>query len=391
MRISVQLILFSAIVLTGCAQMTVDVSILDRRFWSSPEQLGNAVSDQVATMMRRRANGEFDRTRQTLKAKAHDTLVELSKPICIDPAKRTLTGCVDPALVESLYAPLAASIDKAFADADLEFNKAFATLASAASTSSSEARATKLFEAQSYIDQGYSLIRRVNDDASAQLRKPIEVPDVSAGPSPGDRASNVVAKAQAQMQQAVSSVVGEQGILNDPLASSVVYAPESFWRRTESPTGINNTSASGTFGNTDIAIKMESVGSYTIKGVRLDASKITQATFAVGRQAIKTVAAIYGIPMPASAGGTTATTPTAPFAEAPIGFASPDRRRAAADEALLRRRLARISILETIVIQRDALTNPATDAATESARATAIKTVKDTYAANRADLDAPTK
>lgn len=64
---------------------------------------------------------------------------------------------------------------------------------------------------------------------------------------------------------------------------------------------------------------------------------------------------------------------------------------AAADEAIIRRRLARLTVLETILIQRSVLIDPATDANATSARATAVKTVKDVFTANRGDLDtAPT-
>jgi len=45
--------------------------------------------------------------------------------------------------------------------------------------------------------------------------------------------------------------------------------------------------------------------------------------------------------------------------------------------------------LETILIQREALTNPAPTAEAEAARATAVKTVKDVFTANRPEIDAP--
>ena len=98
---------------------------------------------------------------------------------------------------------------------------------------------------------------------------------------------------EAAFEKNLQSLTGGFGLFDDPLASAVVSAPEEYWQ------GIyNKTEASGQMGNTDIAIKMETVGTFTIKGLRLDASKVTEATFDVVKQSVRMVAAAYGVPLP---------------------------------------------------------------------------------------------
>ena len=373
-------ILLPVLAMCGCAQMAVNVNILDRNYWSSPEVLSNTISDQVANITRKRGSGEFTRTQVNIRNKAREALSRLAA-----------SGDVDPSDIERLVAPLDKFIDDGFNDADKHFAAAFQKL-DISSKSSRTKRLTDLFSAQSELDAGNSSIRRVEDQVSSDLRKKIDGARENAAERSAASATKLKSadKAVSEVKEALTGLIGNQGILNDPLASSVVYAPEAYWQRADLPHGINETFASGTFGNTDIAVKMESIGNFTIKGVRLDASKITQATFAVGRQAIKTVAAVNGIPMPTGT-NTASTGTTALYPETPVNISSPDVRIAAADEAIIRRRLARLTVLETILIQRSVLIDPATDANATSARATAVKTVKDVFTANRGDLDtAPT-
>ena len=376
-----------ALALCGCAHLTVDVNVLDRKFWSSPEQLSSSISEQVANMMRLRANGQFAKARQTINSQAREALSQWVK-----------VGAVDPKDVDRFVTLLAKLVDDGFNASDKHFESAFKKLGAASAGASPQKRLSILFEAQGELDAGYDVIRKAQQQMSVDLRTTIDGFEKAMSTNSADQTAVKAAVsstklAESKIQAAVASLgfIGDRGILDDPLASNVVYAPESYWIRPESPHGINNTSAKGNFGNTDIAIKMETVGDFTIKGVRLDASKITQAIFAVGRQAIKTVAGLYGIPLSKSGGTqTTASAATTPFAETSIGFDAPDRRRGQADEALLFRRVARLTVLETILVQRQALTNPKTTVEVEAARATAIKTVKDVFAANRVELDAPT-
>jgi hypothetical protein len=100
---------------------------------------------------------------------------------------------------------------------------------------------------------------------------------------------------ETSIDQKVALLMGGARLLDDPLAPIVIAAPDEFWK------GVyNKTTALGTMGNTDIAIKMETAGTFTIKGLRVDASKVTEATFDVLKKSIRMVAAAYGVPLPAS-------------------------------------------------------------------------------------------
>jgi hypothetical protein len=89
--------------------------------------------------------------------------------------------------------------------------------------------------------------------------------------------------------------IREEQLLDDILTSSVVHSPYKFWRRVKVTKDFSDTKYKGTqlkqksaysrtvvrtvLGNSDIAITMENKGHFTVKGVRLDAAKVAEATF----------------------------------------------------------------------------------------------------------------
>lgn len=82
------------------------------------------------------------------------------------------------------------------------------------------------------------------------------------------------------------------GLFDDPYAAYLVNAPERYWQ------GVyNRAHGSGAFGNTDLAIKMEGPGMFTVKGVKQGASKLTQASLQVLKQGVQMVGAAYGLPL----------------------------------------------------------------------------------------------
>ncbi len=78
-------------------------------------------------------------------------------------------------------------------------------------------------------------------------------------------------------------------MLDEPTAWVVVYSPNDCWEKT-----YGRASGTGWFGNTDIAIKMDAPGSFVVKGLRLDAAKMTEALFKGINQGIQMVAEVYG-------------------------------------------------------------------------------------------------
>jgi hypothetical protein len=362
--------------LAGCAQMTVQVDILDRKYWSSAAELSNVLLERIATDARKRGNGEYADAREAMKANAEKAFDAFFVPL----VKSNRASATDrPKFVAALHG----TIDKAYEGSAAKFDSAFAIYSAVATQPPPKDQLPRLFQAMKELDEANGIIRSVRRQISEDLKAQIDT--LLFTPAEKVAAQAPVQRAEASNRQVARGLLGDRDILNDPLASSVVYAGETYWVRPESPKGFNETYAQGMFGNTDVAVKMESVGNFTLKGVRLDASKITQASFSVVRQAIKATAALSGIPLPSGA-ASSSTTPAAAFAETPISLTSPDQRRAAAEDSLMQRRMARLLVLETIVANRKALTD---DKATDDARAAAVKTVKDVFSANRADLDAP--
>jgi hypothetical protein len=172
------------------------------------------------------------------------------------------------------------------------------------------------------------------------------------------------------IEKNLQSLTGGQDLLDDSLAPIIIAAPSQYWK------GIyNKTDATGTIGNTDIAIKMETIGTFTIKGIRLDASKVTEATFDVLKQSVRMVAAAYGIPTSAdqttgNSGDTGSPTNT---------VLSIDQMRQTAERKRLLSRTAALTILDLIVTQKDNL-------ADNNKRKIAVQQLKKSFEAYKAQL-----
>ncbi|GAB3661420.1 hypothetical protein GCM10028791_35940 [Echinicola sediminis] len=102
-------------------------------------------------------------------------------------------------------------------------------------------------------------------------------------------------------------------ISSDRYASLIAKAPGKYWRKykanvdirdpdyKEKTRGIkaryNKTAVRTFFGNADIAVKMESPGSFTVKGVRMDAGESIKTSFKVLNQGIKYLTYASGVPI----------------------------------------------------------------------------------------------
>lgn len=172
------------------------------------------------------------------------------------------------------------------------------------------------------------------------------------------------------IEKNLQSLTGGQDLLDDPLAPIIIAAPSQYWR------GIyNKTDATGTIGNTDIAIKMETIGTFTIKGIRLDASKVTEATFDVLKQSVRMVAAAYGIPTSADQTTTNSGDTGSPTST----VSSIDQARQMSERKRLLSRTAALTILDLIVTQKDNL-------ADNKKRKTAVQQLKKSFEAYKAQL-----
>lgn len=81
--------------------------------------------------------------------------------------------------------------------------------------------------------------------------------------------------------------------LTDPAVPSIVSAPDAYWK------GVYGKVRGCTwFGNAEIAIRMEDLGQFHMKGVTFDPSRVTKAALDGIGSAVKIVAAAYGVPVP---------------------------------------------------------------------------------------------
>ncbi|MCH7403814.1 hypothetical protein ACFOUP_13030 [Belliella kenyensis] len=104
-----------------------------------------------------------------------------------------------------------------------------------------------------------------------------------------------------------------ESIYADQFSSFITRAPNKYWRKYENSFDIvndtlgsrslhlkaryNRVTAKTFFGNSDIAIKMDNPGTFTVKGVRMDANESIKASFKVLNQGIKYLGYTVGIPI----------------------------------------------------------------------------------------------
>lgn len=104
--------------------------------------------------------------------------------------------------------------------------------------------------------------------------------------------------------------LSDDELLDDLLTSSVVHSPKRFWKRMKvendfsiaykknnKKSAYSRTLVRTFMGNSDIAITMENKGHFTVKGVRLDAAKVVEATFKGLTQSIHFLAMTSGVPV----------------------------------------------------------------------------------------------
>ena len=315
--------------LVGCAQLSVEVDVLDQSYWQSPEWMAH---ERIVMIQDTYHDFTSGRVQQDLTKVVADAVQSLSEgPQAV----------VDSSTVGAVTAQMAARVAEILSPVAAKVNKAYET--AAASAKDEEERIKHTNDAWPTFVAAQAELRLVPQQLSEDLRKNVRTNDPSA-----------VAASQAEIaregEEVVKGYVGNHGILDDLHASAVVNAPDEYWHGQ-----FNKTYASGQFGNIDIAIKMEEIGNFTIKGVRNDAAAITRATFAVGQQAVQTIAALYGIPVPKAG-----TTPSADAkAISPPDIASPHTRTKEAEAKLADLRAARTTLLEALLAQADRLSDPA--------------------------------
>ena len=127
-----------------------------------------------------------------------------------------------------------------------------------------------------------------------------------AAASPGVTPTESMEAKEVKAQQAVVAAVAQRSIVegseltNTEFAYVVASAPESLWKP-----NFNQAMGTGTFGNVDIVIKMNSTADFSVKGMRFDATTVATVAAKVMTQAVLLGAQMSGVPVATASSGTT--------------------------------------------------------------------------------------
>jgi hypothetical protein len=94
----------------------------------------------------------------------------------------------------------------------------------------------------------------------------------------------------------LTSLIGQDGLFREPEAAAIAAAPEALWHKR-----FDQSFSWSIFGDTNVAIKMESRGNFSIKGVSFDPSEITRIASKVVTQSLLAWTQIAGVPSSAAA------------------------------------------------------------------------------------------
>ncbi len=347
------------LMLSGCARLSIRVDTLNSAYWASPEYIDSVTLAKIADKEQEIRDGRFVARRETLKGDLREVFVAMSK----EQPPRIFARDINE--IASNFEP---KINKEFEKARGYFRAAFDKVRDAGVALSQKDREIKVSEGKALFSEGAKALVLLVDSLSKDIRKRLNLSE--EGPAP------TALKTFEEKSKDRVGLIGDAGILDDPRASAVVYASDEYWKGQ-----LNETFCSGWFGNTDCAVKMEGLGGFTLKGVRLDATKITQATFSVAREAIQAVAAVYGVPIPRGQPATTEASKKENSGAATVEINSPVRRQQEAETKTLQLRIARLAMFEAIITQLPAIRG------NDTARAQAIRAIKGALESNRKQLD----
>ena len=333
--------------------MSVRVEVLNSAFWASPQYIQSTQVARIADTYQSIQDGRFLARREAWNKAVESTLIELSK---VKPQAK-----IDPVDVKKVSTSFSKIVNRSFDSARDKFEAAFDDLNIDFSLSTT-AKEGSFTQGRAKFFEGANILHDLQNDLAARLRTQFTAP----------QENRIIDQLEEKEREIVEGLIGNAGILDDPRAATIIYAPSQYWGG-----HFNQTLCSASFGNSDCAVKMDGLGNFTIKGVRLDATNITQATFSVAREAIQMAAAIYGVPVP-RATGTSTGSEAAPSVVTDLE--SPVKRERNAAAAMQQLRLARLAMLETIIAQRKAIKT------SDAQRAEALKIIKAVVEANRSLL-----
>jgi hypothetical protein len=338
-------ILIACMLAAGCTRMSVEVAILDGEYRDSLLSGSGIAGSRARSVAARIRNGDYNKKRLELKNSIDKAYEELVKANMIAKSDRqTMQNSVDSA------------IDERISEAR--------TLHEQALSAKDEESARELF--------------RKGDDRLAELVR--QVTKEIEGTGVNLAANTPVANAAASVKNTAAKLEGflssDSSILSDSNAPFVAGAPEEKWH------GVyNETFGNAFFGNHDIAIKMESLGNFTLKGMRVDARQATQAMGKIVKSGVRMIAAAYGLPLPSASTGDAQAAKEADV-QVSEDVAGADQKKRLAEARLDNSRQAAASIMDAIAAHYANATNASGNVAPDQQK-TARSAIQKAFETNK--------
>lgn len=356
-RMLLILVILASPLLGGCAQLSVKVAIFKREDLNDPALVRGLSNQLAANATMTLATGKIDSWSAETKAAIGKYYGKLVQNNVMAPADRS-----------RLEADVSTAVDQRTDDVKKLYLKGIEDVANACVMQPPAAQRMEHLAAIGVFTEAQSRIHALVRDVMTELDDTQPV----AGPANALAVAAAKAEVDAAIDRASDKAKLQVQLFDDPYASLVVYSSEASWRGC-----FNETYGSGRVGNTDIAVKMDDEGIFTMKGVRVDASKFTKATFQSMSQGLRMLAAVYGVPLPAGGGASDAAQPDASGLQA-ISRAEDERLNAEA--ALRMSRVVRLALLDSVLMQEAALADPAK-------LPLAVDSIKGTFAAYKGQLE----
>jgi hypothetical protein len=313
------------LLLNSCATMKVKVSIINQeKLKEMPGARAALVEKLDADVRANLKNDLYNAERAKLKIEVNDIIQQMVQD-----------GITDTVTATNLLAGLYSTIDSGYKNAIDLYNTGLVCVQKAADSSQYNSIYRKyLVEAQTCFLGGDNQLLFMRNQIESGLR--VTLPPGSMG----NPAEIVLPK---------TSLLHDGLLLGDPLVSFVVKTrnQKKYWK------GVyNKTVTRNGFGNSDVAIAMETLGDFTIKGVRLDATTVVAATFKSLSTGIKLLSNYSGVALPKAAAGENTTD------EQPMYGQVIEKKLEQERNSILSKKAA-FSIMEAIVSRRTAISDPA--------------------------------
>jgi len=265
----------------GCANLEVDVRAFNHDCFGQLDFLRAKALDRTSRMRALDQNNIYQEVEEALVAEAQTVAVTLK---CVNGLQDPRDYCLDEKDVDDgrFVQAIGAKIKEKFMLALKHYREGIeqTNAGEKAPPDNTDLRLEHYAQALSSFYQGDEVMRKVRVGVESELGGEIEV-------------MKAFAPFLNKVSKATQDLASGTRLFDDHLASAVITADKACWEPE-----YNSAHALGLVGNTDVAIKMEAAGDYSIKGVRLDSAAVTKATFGAVRQGIAIAAAAYGVPLP---------------------------------------------------------------------------------------------